>query len=337
MGRVKDKNIVPSGDVYNYLLEKGASDAHAKGILANINAESGFNATAVGDSGSSAGISFNEMAEKGVIGIYKITSLTGKIYIGQAKCIKTRWRHYKTRSCKQQTRLLHSFNKYGVDTHHFEVLERCSIDVLNSRERHWQEVYEATGKNGLNCYLTDTTEKPRVFSEEVRQKISESKKGEKNPMFGRTGGQHPKFGIRGKDHPMYGKTPSDETREKIRQALKGRPLNPETVAKQVASRIGKYTGKNSKIFGTKRSAETIEKIRLSKIGSKHSETTKAYLRTLQCGGKSSKARKVVNTETQEIFECIKYAAESVGISLKNLSRKLKGDRKNNTSFIYYTE
>jgi hypothetical protein len=57
MGRVKNQNKIPADDIYQYLLSKGVSDVHAKGMLANMNTESaGFNATAVGDNGTSVGL-----------------------------------------------------------------------------------------------------------------------------------------------------------------------------------------------------------------------------------------------------------------------------------------
>lgn len=43
-------------DIYNYLVSKGVSQAHAVGMLANIKAESNFNPAAIGDAGTSGGL-----------------------------------------------------------------------------------------------------------------------------------------------------------------------------------------------------------------------------------------------------------------------------------------
>jgi hypothetical protein len=56
MARVKDTNRVDPREVYQYLREKGVSDNHAIGMLANIKHESGFNPTAIGDKGTSIGL-----------------------------------------------------------------------------------------------------------------------------------------------------------------------------------------------------------------------------------------------------------------------------------------
>ena len=49
-----------------------------------------------------------------MIGIYKITSPTNKIYIGQSTNIENRWNdYYKMIRCKRQTRLYNSLKKYG--------------------------------------------------------------------------------------------------------------------------------------------------------------------------------------------------------------------------------
>ncbi len=58
-----EKNFVPSKEVYAYLISKGLSHNHAIGILANIQAESSFNAGAIGDSGTSGGL-FQHHAER---------------------------------------------------------------------------------------------------------------------------------------------------------------------------------------------------------------------------------------------------------------------------------
>lgn len=88
-------------------------------------------------------------------GIYKITSPTGNIYIGQSVNIKYRWRQYRKlyNNIKNQRILYRSFVKYGVDNHTFEVIEECDANLLNDREYYWQEHYNVLGNKGLNCVL----------------------------------------------------------------------------------------------------------------------------------------------------------------------------------------
>lgn len=64
-----------------------------------------------------------------MIGIYKITSPTKKVYIGQSVNIERRFLVYKKLNCKKQPRLYDSFRKYGVDKHKFEILCECEADV----------------------------------------------------------------------------------------------------------------------------------------------------------------------------------------------------------------
>jgi group I intron endonuclease len=119
-----------------------------------------------------------------MIGIYKITSPSGKIYIGQSIDIKRRFYLYSLNHCFRQVILYRSFNKYGFNNHTFEIIEECSIDELNKKERFYQELYDAVGFNGLNCVLQGTDEKRKVISDEVKKKISIANSGERNGMFG---------------------------------------------------------------------------------------------------------------------------------------------------------
>ena len=104
-------------------------------------------------------------------GIYKITSPTNKIYIGQSVNIIKRLNMYKNKNCKSQTKLWLSFNKHGVSTHNFEVIEYIEISLLNERERFWQDYYNSI-KNGLNCRATRTNDKSGYISEETKNKLS---------------------------------------------------------------------------------------------------------------------------------------------------------------------
>jgi group I intron endonuclease len=89
-----------------------------------------------------------------MIGIYKITSPSSKIYIGQSIDIERRFKNYKSLSqTKKQVMLHYSFKKYGINNHLFEIIEQCSIESLNIRERYWQDYYNVI-EDGLNCLLT---------------------------------------------------------------------------------------------------------------------------------------------------------------------------------------
>lgn len=68
-----------------------------------------------------------------MIGIYKIISPSGKIYIGQSIDIDRRIYDYILLRCKAQTILYNSLKKHGFNNHVFEIIEECDIDKLNER------------------------------------------------------------------------------------------------------------------------------------------------------------------------------------------------------------
>lgn len=103
------------------------------------------------------------------MGIYKIISPTGKIYIGQSIDIEKRWKYYSTKKTRIQPKLQNSFNKYGVERHSFEVVELCSENMLNERERYWQDYYKVLTE-GLNLKLTPSDEMGRLSPETVEKR-----------------------------------------------------------------------------------------------------------------------------------------------------------------------
>jgi group I intron endonuclease len=102
-----------------------------------------------------------------MIGIYKITNPSNKIYIGQSVNIFSRWNHYKHLDCKQQPALFNSFSKYGYDAHTFEIIEECTLEQLDEREIYWGNYYNVL-KEGLNCKLGEGR---GICSEETKQKM----------------------------------------------------------------------------------------------------------------------------------------------------------------------
>lgn len=111
-----------------------------------------------------------------MIGIYKITSPTKKVYIGQSIDIEDRFKCYKRLKCKGQVILYASFLKYGVENHKFEILIECEIIELNEKERYYQDLYSCIDKNGMNCILTKSSDRSGKLSEITKKKMSEAQK-----------------------------------------------------------------------------------------------------------------------------------------------------------------
>ena len=103
-----------------------------------------------------------------MIGIYKITSPTDKIYIGQSTNINNRKYYYSSIKCDKQPKLYNSLLKYGWEQHIFEIVEECNLEQLNDKEIYWGMYYNVLGEDGLNLRLGDAN---GVCSEETKQKI----------------------------------------------------------------------------------------------------------------------------------------------------------------------
>ena len=205
-----------------------------------------------------------------ICGIYKITSPSGKVYIGQSMDIKRRFTSYKTlNKSKRQIKLYNSFVKYGVDKHIFEIIEECLVDFLNERERYWQEHYDVLeSSKGLNLCLTSTKDKKHLHSEETRNKISESNKGEK--CF------------------WYGKTFTEETKSKMRESRKGYKHTQDSLDKMSLSQKGRV---REDMVGDNNPSKNIE------------------VREKLKGSHNHKSKKIVNTITNEVFSCAREAWE----------------------------
>lgn len=117
-----------------------------------------------------------------MIGIYKITSPTNKIYIGQSIDIDKRFNDYRLLHCKNQTKLYNSIKKYGQENHIFEIITTCEIEQLNELERYYQDCYNVISRNGLNCILTKSSDRSGQISDETRQKLRIVRIGNKNGL-----------------------------------------------------------------------------------------------------------------------------------------------------------
>jgi group I intron endonuclease len=183
-----------------------------------------------------------------IIGIYKITSPTGKIYIGQSINIKNRKESYRRGHCKQQPKIYNSINKHGWNKHQHEIIEECSLEQLNEREIYWKQYYVdqyGWGKM-LFCELYDSGGGPKSqkFKEknkqshlgkkhsiEIRDKIRQSHLGKKRPLYvgdNISKSNKGKKKIRIKTRKDIGIPKSDEVKEKMSLAKIGKiSTNPK--------------------------------------------------------------------------------------------------------------
>ena len=180
-----------------------------------------------------------------MIGIYKITSPTNKIYIGQSIDIKSRFIKYKCLDCKKQVRLYNSFNKYGIDTHKFEIVLECNTNRLNDNERYYQDLYKCVGKNGLNCVLTSSSDKNGERSKETKLKISNTLKGHKvseetkmKLSMANIGKKHSEESKLKMSEVQKGSKHSEESKLKIGFWHKGKVQSEEARLKMSLSRKG---------------------------------------------------------------------------------------------------
>ena len=80
-------------------------------------------------------------------GIYKISNdINNKVYIGQSIHCEQRWSSHKSNVCdpkKNKYPLYRDMKKYGIEHFFFEIIEECSKEDLNSREKFWIKYYNS--------------------------------------------------------------------------------------------------------------------------------------------------------------------------------------------------
>lgn len=189
-----------------------------------------------------------------LIGIYKITSPSGKVYIGQSWDIVERWRAYKSSyPLRSQPKLAASLSKYGAAAHKFEILywfsAGCTQDDLDGSEILLMQKHKDGGIELLNIRgggrggridpesskkMVETRRKngSYVISEATREKYRQVQKGRK-------GFPHSEQTKRKLSEMRKGRKPSAEALEKNRQAQIGRKHSPETKAKIAAAHLGR--------------------------------------------------------------------------------------------------
>ncbi len=253
------------------------------------------------------------MKKEKICGIYKITSPSGRVYIGQGINIEKRVRTYKNLHCKTQPRLYASLLKYGVEEHTFEIIENCLEEDLDCRERFWQDMFDVIGKNGLNCVLTACEEENLIgeISEDKRERLSIShlniKPSEKSTnMF---------------IEMITKRVKSEEERLNIslRMSKENHHFWKKSLSVEHKSRIGASNkGKN--------------KGKICSDG--HRKNLSISHKGLYADEKHPMARLILCTETGIFYYTLKSAAIAYNIKNTSLCAMLRGQNPNKTSLIY---
>lgn len=223
-------------------------------------------------------------------GVYRIhCTVNGRNYVGSAaRCFIHRWRMHlhQLRNGKHHSPILQrSWIKYGESSFVFEIIELCDPVICVEREQYYIDKLKAADRN-FRFNISPTAGSPLgvKHTPESCLKKSIANKGRKMP---------PK---------------SDETLRRMSEAQRGKRQSKEHLAKR---------------FGRKHTPESIEKMRLAKIGKRKSEQTIEKIRLANTGKRNSdshienmKGRKV-SQETRD-----KIRMKLLGRKPSNETRRL---------------
>lgn len=298
--------------------------------------------------------------------IYKITSPSGRIYIGKTSNFDKRLSHYRDILCNNQHIIKNSLSKYGFNAHTIEIIDqfRSNNRYANGKEMFWIRTYMSNFSKwpemrGMN--LTDGGQGTigRKATEEQRKKQSERNK--LNP-------------------PRTGKWPhSEETKEKLRIAQQKRIANPAYISPRKGAKLtdeqrahlskinmgstGYWKGKKfsqthlenmskcklGKPSGTKGKKMSEEnKKRLSEIlkgkpawnkGIKSSEESKRKLSEYWTGRPNYNSRKKVlvydkNFNFIKEVQGVKVASKEFNVSQSTILRHVTGQITNTRKYIF---
>lgn len=201
--------------------------------------------------------------------IYCVTNLVnGKQYVGQTA---------QNDKVGHGVAITRAYKKYGKEA--FEYIKICSAitsrNTLNYLEKFWISVHNSIAPNGYNIEAGGTDK--GVVAESTKQKLRKHNLGKVVPMDVR---KKISESLKGDKNPFYGKTHSPEVLAKISAANIGKIV---VISEEAKKKIGAAnTGVNNGMYGKKHTEETKAKFKNRPVsrhwlGKKFSDEHKAHL------------------------------------------------------------
>jgi hypothetical protein len=171
---------------------------------------------------------------------------------------------------------------------------------------------------------------PRIFTEEVRAKLSAAKKGKrpKNVDMPKSAETLRKLSEarRGEKHHFYGKHHTDESKAKISKAKKGTPLSAAAKQSMIESwargdrkpkpPVSEESRERMSLakLGKPLSEETKRRMSDARLGTEMPETSRLKLQAVKIAKAKENSPEVVCIETGDVFPSVRDAAEFVLLS-----------------------
>ena len=246
--------------------------------------------------------------------VYMHISPSNKRYIGiTSQEPKRRWRGGS--SYKNNIHFYNAIEKYGWDNFKHIIVAKG----LNKETACWLEM-ELIKE-------WDTTNPNKGYNITLGGEGAKGLCGELNGMYG----------LKGELSPNYGLKRSEETKEKLSKALKGREFTEEW-KQNLKENHWDCSGENNPMYGK---GYLKEGENHPFFGKHHTEETKKRMSENHADfsrGNHPQAKKIICLETMKIFECIRDVSEQMNCNYGGLANAIRKHKKyKGYTFVYYKD
>lgn len=256
--------------------------------------------------------------------IYKISNnVNSKIYIGSSnnfKRRKTQHLHHLRKETHHSRILQNHVRKYGINTLFFEIIDYCRDGSLIEKEQFYIDT--------LNPYFN--IRKIAESNKGLKRTKEQIEKMKKNRIYKKGYKNSKEHNLKIKESKAKNNYKhSEETKEKISKGNKGKKRSKEFVENL-----------SKRMIGFKHKESSKKKSSISKIGDKNPMFGKSGVDHHNFGKKiiqknPKKGRKIIDLNTNIIYENYKEACEELKIPKGTMARYLSNKVKSIKNYKYY--